>query len=119
MRNWGKKGNMKKIILSTILSGLFAYGQTTLTFEDLYGEVQVNSIVANQCLEEITFTRNITGLKCKFYTKTIPSTKVYKRLVKKEFKDFNSQNSIWDENDWNVLKNQMKRLIYIHSIVIQ
>ena len=110
---------MKKIILSTMLSSLFVYGQTTLSFEDLYGEVQVNSIVANQCLEEITFTRNITGLKCKFYTKTIPSTEVYKRLIKKEFKDFNSQNSIWDENDWNILKNEKKRLIYIHNIVTQ
>ena len=110
---------MKKIILSAMLSSVFVYGQTTLSFEDLYGEVQVNSIVANQCLEEITFTRNITGSKCKFYIKTIPSTEIYEKLIKKDFKDFNSQNSVWDENDWNVLKNEMKKLIYIHSIVTQ
>ena len=73
---------MKKIILSAMLSSLFVYGQTTLSFEDLYGEVQVNSIVANQCLEEITFTRNITGSKCKFYIKTIPSTEIYEKLIK-------------------------------------
>ena len=110
---------MKRIVLSMVLGCSLVYGQAALTFEDLYGEVQVNSIVANQCLEEITFTRNITGLKCKFYTKTIPSIEVYKKLIKKEFKDFNSSNSLWDENDWNILKNEMKKLIYIHSIVTQ
>ena len=41
------------------------------------------------------------------------------KIGKEKFKDFNSQNSMWDENDWNMLKNEMKRLIYIHNIVTQ
>ena len=77
---------MKKIILSAMLSSLFVYGQTTLSFEDLYGEVQVNSIVANQCLEEITFTRNITGSKCKFYIKNIIWNKLKLSIRKKDSK---------------------------------
>lgn len=108
---------MKKIVLLVALyvSSLVA---NNVGYVDLYGEVQVNMVVANKCLEEVAYTRNLNGQQCTTYNKAV-NTDVYKRLLKRNFTDFNSDNTHWTKEDWVILQNQMKKLIYVNDLIKQ
>jgi len=109
---------MKKIIflLSLGLSSLF--GESDLGYVDLYGEIQMNMIIAEKCLEEVAYTRSLKGQQCATYAKAV-NTDVYSRLLSRNFSDFNSKNTHWTSEDWVILKNQMKKLIYTSDLIKQ
>ncbi len=109
---------MKKIVflISLGLSSLF--GESELGYVDLYGEIQMNMIVAEKCLEEVAYTRSLKGQQCAAYAKAV-NTDVYSRLLSRKFSDFNSKNTHWTSEDWVILKNQMKKLIYTSDLIKQ
>ncbi|WP_373072176.1 hypothetical protein [Sulfurimonas sp.] len=109
---------MKKIVLlvGLYISSLFA--NTTVGYVDLYGEIQVNMVVANKCLEEVAYTRSLNGQQCAAYSQAV-NTDVYKRLLNRSFSDLNSQNTHWTKEDWVILKNDMKKLIYVSDLIKQ
>ena len=108
---------MKKIVL---LVGLYASSlvANSVGYVDLYGEVQVNTVVANKCLEEVAYTSSLNGQQCVAYNNAV-NTDVYKRLLKRSFTDFNSKNTHWTNEDWIILQNQMKKLIYVNDLIKQ
>lgn len=59
---------MKKIILILALWLLSLSAETAFTYVDLYGEFQVNMVIANKCLEEIAYTRKVDDTQCTNYT---------------------------------------------------
>jgi len=109
---------MKKIVLlvGLYVSSLFA--SPVVGYVDLYGEIQVNMVVANKCLEEVAYTRSLNGQQCVAYSQAV-NTDVYKRLLTRNFNDFNSNNTHWTKEDWVILQNQMKKLIYVNDLVKQ
>ena len=109
---------MKKIVflISLGLSSLF--GESELGYVDLYGEIQINMIIAEKCLEEVAYTRSLKGQQCAAYAKAV-NTDVYSRLLSRNFSDFNSKNTHWTSEDWVILKNQMKKLIYTSDLIKQ
>lgn len=109
---------MKKIILIIALWASSLSAQTAFSYVDLYGEIQVNMIIANKCLEEVAYTRKVDGAQCTNYT-TILKTDIYSRLLKRDFSDFDSANSFWTEKDWVILQNQMKKLVYLTNLINQ
>jgi len=109
---------MKKIILiiSLCFSGLFA--QSPVSYTDLYGEIQMNTIVAEKCLEEIAYTRKTNGKQCLYYVKTV-NANIYKNLLNAKFSSYNTKGTFWTKEDLVILHNQMKKLIYTYEIVQQ
>ena len=110
---------MKKSILLLILGLSSLFAQQKFVYIDLYGEIQMNTILANKCLEEIAYTRKVDGNQCKTYEKVLPNTDVYSRLLKRDFRYFNSKDTHWVKEDWIILKNQMKKLIYTSDLIKQ
>lgn len=109
---------MKKIILLIGLGLSNLFGNVELEYVDLYGEVQVNMIVAEKCLEEVAYTSSLNGQHCATYYNAI-NTDVYSRLLTRKFSDFNAKDSFWTKEDWKILKNQMKKLIYVTDLIKQ
>jgi len=111
---------MKKIILILGIGLSSLFGNSSASFVDLYGEVQMNNLIADDCLKEIAFTRKTNGNKCIYYYKTVKNTSdIYGRLINRKFSDFNTENTYWNENDWILLQNQMKRIIYTNDLLKQ
>lgn len=109
---------MKKIILLISLGLSSLFGKAELGYVDLYGEIQINMVIANKCLEEVAYTRSLKGQQCATYAKVV-NTDVYARLLSRKFSDFNSKNTHWTAEDWIILKNQMKKLIYTSDLIKQ
>jgi len=109
---------MKRFLLITILCLSNLFGQSPVSYTDLYGEIQMNMIIAEKCLEEISYTRKTSGKKCTYYTKTV-NTNVYKKLLNAEFSSYNTKGTFWTNKDLDILHNQMKKLIYTYEIVQQ
>lgn len=109
---------MKKVILLICIGLSSLFGNSELSYVDLYGEIQVNMIVAEKCLEEVAYTSSLDGQQCALYTNAI-NTEVYGRLIKRKFTDFDSKNTYWTVQDWVILKNQMKKLIYVTNLIQQ
>jgi hypothetical protein len=109
---------MKKILLITsmCLSSLFA--QSPVSYTDLYGEVQMNMIIAEKCLEEIAYTRKTNGQQCANYTKYV-NANIYKNLLNAKFSSYNTAGTFWTDKDLIILQNQMKKLIYTYDMVQQ
>lgn len=109
---------MKKIVFLVSLGLSSLFGKNELGYVDLYGEIQINMIIAEKCLEEVAYTRSVNGEQCKTYGKSI-NTDVYSRLLSRNFSDFNSKDTHWTAEDWVILKNQMKKLIYTSNLIKQ
>ena len=110
---------MKKIILGFALFLTIASSQE-LTYADLYGEVQMNTVIANKCLEEIAYQRKINGETCKLYWDLVgKNPSVYQRLLQRNFSDFDTKGTFWTNDDWIILKNKMKKLIYLSELIKQ
>ena len=109
---------MKKIVFLIGLGLSNLFGKNELGYVDLYGEIQMNMIIAEKCLEEVAYTRNLNGKQCEIYAKIV-NTDVYSRLLSRNFSDFNSKNTYWTAEDWIILKNQMKKLIYTSDLIKQ
>jgi hypothetical protein len=110
---------MKKLVLtiSLILTNLF--GQTKpFPYVDLYGEIQMNMVLANKCLEEVAFSHSVEGQSCSLYA-NIVDTSVYKRVLKVDFSELDTKGTFWTKEDWIILKNQMKKLIYTTDLIRQ
>lgn len=107
---------MKKLILIISLGLSSLFGQAQVGYVDLYGEIQINLVVAEKCLEEVAYTRSLSGQQCATYAKAV-NTDVYGRLLKRSFSDFNSKGTHWTAEDWIILKNQMKKLIYTSDLI--
>ena len=71
---------MKKILLIAILSLTNLFGQSPVSYSDLYGEIQMNMIAAEKCLEEVAYTRKTNGQQCIDYTKYV-NAPIYKNLL--------------------------------------
>ena len=109
---------MKKIILGLIFTLNIGVAQAKTTYSDLYGEIQMNIISADTCLKEIAITRNTSGENCKQYWSLVgKNSQVYQRLLGKKFSDIDTEDTFWTEADWLILKNQMKKLIYVSELI--
>ncbi len=109
---------MRKFLLIAILSLTNLFGQSPVSYSNLYGEVQMNMIVAEKCLEEIAYTRKTNGKQCINYTKVV-NAPIYKNLLNAKFSSYNTAGTFWTEKDLVILQNQMKKLIYTYEIVQQ
>lgn len=110
---------MKKILFGSLVLLSIASSQE-LTYADLYGEVQINTIIANKCLEEIAYQRKTNGETCKLYWNLVgKNASVYQRLLQRNFSDFDTKGTFWTNDDWIILKNKMKKLIYLSELIKQ
>ena len=109
---------MKSLLFTIGLCYTSLFASNDVAYVDLYGEIQVNMIVAEKCLEEVAYTRSLQGEHCSTYYQVI-NTDVYKSLVQRNFADFNTTDTHWTKEDWVILKNQMKKLIYVTDLIKQ
>lgn len=108
---------MKKIIFGFTLLLSVAFSQE-FSYADLYGEIQVNTVIADKCLEEIAYQRKTDGETCKLYWNEVgKNVNIYQRLLQRNFSDFNAKNTFWTNDDWIILKNQMKKMIYLAELI--
>jgi len=109
---------MRKILLIVTLALTNLFGQSPVSYTDLYGEVQMNMIIAEKCLEEISSTRKTNGQQCTNYRKRV-NAPIYKNLLNAKFSSYNTAGTFWTKEDLIILHNQMKKLIYTYEIVQQ
>jgi hypothetical protein len=111
---------MKKIILGLICVLSIGVAQAKTTYSDLYGEIQMNIVVADTCLKEISITRTVTGEGCRKFEKELSkSIAVYSRILNIKYESIDTAGTFWTQFDWDILKNQMKKLIYVSELIKQ
>lgn len=109
---------MKKMIFFMICVLNISAAHAKPTYTDLYGEVQMNIIVADACLKELALTRVVTGKECKNVEKALSkSVDVYSRILNVKYESLDTSGTFWTQFDWNILKNQMKKIIYVNDII--